>query len=79
VWIDIPQLPDTMPAKYDPSWTGSGRSRPRNRRAAATWAADACGPAHAAAGSPGTTCAITNVKTMTPATTTTARTARRAM
>ena len=34
--------------------------------------AEACGPAHVDAGSPGTTWAITKVRTMTPATTITA-------
>ena len=78
VWIDTPQLPVRMPPKYDASWTAGGRSSPRNRRAAAIWAAEACGPAHVAAGSPGTTRAITNVRTMTPATTRIAVATRRA-
>ena len=69
VWIATPQLPVRMPPKYEASCTAGGRSSPRNRRAAATWAAEACGPAHVAAGSPGTTRAIANVRTTTPATT----------
>ena len=78
VWIDRPQFPVRMPPKYDASCTAGGRSRPRNRRASATCAAEACGPAHVAAGSPGTTRAITNVRTMTPATTRIAVATRRA-
>ena len=79
VWIEIPQFPVTIPAKYLPIRTASGWSRPRYWRARAICAAEACGPAHEAAGSPGTTLAITKVRITTPATTTTARATRRVM
>ena len=77
VWIEVPQFPVTIPAKYLPIRTASGWSRPRYTRARAICAAEACGPAQEAAGSPGTTSEITNVRTTTPATTTTARATRR--
>ena len=79
VWIDTPQFPLKIPAKYLAIWTGSGRSSPRYFAAAATWAGEACGPAQLAAGFPGTAWAITNVSSTTPATTTTASASRRAM
>ena len=47
VWMEVPQFPVTMPAKYLPIRTGSGWSRPRYCRARASCAAEACGPAHA--------------------------------
>ncbi len=78
VWMEVPQFPVTIPPKYLPIRTISGWSRPRYWRARASWAAEACGPAQDAAGSPGTTSAITNVRTTTPATTTRASATRRA-
>lgn len=77
VWMDRPQLPVRMPPKYVPIRTGSGWFRPRYCLARTSCAAEACGPAHATAGSPGTRPAITNVRITTPATTTIARATRR--
>ncbi len=78
VWMETPQFPRAIPPRYASSCTATGRSRPRNFRAAATWAAEACGPAQVAAGSPGTRCATAKVTTMAPTITTTASAIRRA-
>ena len=55
---ETPQSPVATPPTYSAIWTGSGRSSPSSSRAFSICSGRARGPAHVAAGSPGTTRAI---------------------
>src|SRR5688572_13875636 len=59
-WIDVPRSPRTAPASHSTYWTGSGRSRPSDRRSRSSVSGLPSVPRISSAGSPGSTRTTTN-------------------